>query len=100
MRLSIRRRDLMIASEELFEKVGNITPSRSSLGRLPRKLSERWEADRAGFETTLREAMVIPEEAVSVAVSLDGVLGFRYARSPRSTASIRSGCTRGVVESP
>jgi hypothetical protein len=72
-------------AEELFEKVGNMTPSRSSLGRLPRKLSERWEADRTRFETTLREAMVIPEEAVSVAVSLDGVLAPMEGTDPSAT---------------
>jgi hypothetical protein len=70
---------------ELFEKVGNMTPSRSSLGRLPRKLSARWEADRERFEVTLREAMVIPEEAVSVAVSLDGVLAPMEETDPVAT---------------
>lgn len=72
-------------AEELFAKVGNMTPSKSSLDRLPRKLSAKWEAERARFEEALREAMVIPEEAVSVAVSLDGVLAPMEDTDPVAT---------------
>jgi hypothetical protein len=61
-------------AEELFERLGNMTPSKSSLDRLPKALSERWEPDRRHFEQALREGDVVPAEAVSVAVSLDGVL--------------------------
>jgi hypothetical protein len=60
--------------EELFERIGNMTPSKSSLDRLPKALSERWEPDRRHFEQALREGDLVPAEAVSVAVSLDGVL--------------------------
>jgi hypothetical protein len=60
--------------EELFERVGNMTPSKSSLDRLPKALSECWEPDRRHFEQALREGDLIPPEAVSLAVSLDGVL--------------------------
>jgi hypothetical protein len=51
-----------------------MTPSKSSLDRLPKKLSEVWEASREEHEAALRDALVVPEGAVSVAVSLDGVL--------------------------
>jgi hypothetical protein len=61
-------------AEELFERLGNLTPSKSSLDRLPKALSERWEPDRRHFEQALREGDLVPPEAVSVAVSLDGVL--------------------------
>ena len=61
-------------SAELFERVGNMDPSKSSLDRLPKLLSERWEDDREAFERALREGLEIPEGAVSIAVSLDGVL--------------------------
>jgi hypothetical protein len=61
-------------AEELFERLGNMAPSKSSLDRLPKQLADRWDEDRAGYETALREAMVIPDEAVSVMVALDGVL--------------------------
>lgn len=61
-------------AEELFVRVGNMTPSKSSLDRLPKLLAERWNDDRKRFEATLREAMAVPEEAVTVMASLDGVL--------------------------
>ena len=59
---------------ELFERVGNMDPSTSSLGRLPKLIAERWEQDRVSLEGRLREGLTIPEGAVSIAVSLDGVL--------------------------
>jgi hypothetical protein len=59
---------------KLFGRVGNMAPSKSSLDRLPKALGEQWEADREGHEQVLREALVIPEQAASVAVSIDGVL--------------------------
>jgi hypothetical protein len=30
-------------TEDLFERVGNMTPSKSSLDRLPKLINERWE---------------------------------------------------------
>jgi hypothetical protein len=60
--------------EELFERMGNMQPSKSSLDRLPKDLSARWEPDRRHFEEALRAGDVIPRDAVSVATSLDGVL--------------------------
>ena len=61
-------------SEELFELIGNMTPSKSTLDRLPKALSIPWEAQRPHFEATLRQQETIPAEAVSMAVSLDGVM--------------------------
>ncbi len=60
--------------EELFKRVGNMTPSKSSLDRLPKLVAERWEDNREAFERALREGLEIPEGTVSIAVSLDGVL--------------------------
>ena len=60
--------------EALLRELGNMAPSKSSLDRLPKALSAPWEANREAFESTLREAAVVPEEAVTVAVSLDGVM--------------------------
>lgn len=59
---------------ETFAQIGSMTPSKSSLDRLPKKLSEVWEASREEHEAALRDALAVPEGAVSVAVSLDGVL--------------------------
>jgi len=61
-------------TEELFERIGNMTPSKSSLDRLPKLIDERWEGQRETFEEALREGLAIPEGTASIAVSLDGVL--------------------------
>jgi hypothetical protein len=61
-------------AEELFDRVGNMNPSKSTLDRLLKNLSERWEDDREKFQDALCEAIVVPEDTVSIAVSLDGVL--------------------------
>jgi hypothetical protein len=52
----------------------NMTPSKSSLDRLPKQLSERWEAERERFEAALRAEETVPPEAITMAVSLDGVM--------------------------
>ncbi|MBW7935222.1 MAG: hypothetical protein H3C62_16770 [Gemmatimonadaceae bacterium] len=70
-------------AEDLFVRVGNMTPSKSSLDRLPKILAERWEDDRDAFERALRDGLEIPEGTVSLAVSLDGVLApIDGAKSP------------------
>lgn len=59
---------------DFFREWGMMAPSRSSLDRLPKALGERWEASRESYEEQLRESDQIPEGAVTVAVSLDGVM--------------------------
>ena len=44
------------------------------LERLPKKLSARWDADSPEFNQTLQEAEHVPDQAVTVAISLDGVM--------------------------
>ncbi len=61
-------------AEEMFKRVGNMAPSKSSLDRLPKVLADEWDGDRKSFEKVLRDSMTVPEEAVSVMASLDGVL--------------------------
>jgi len=61
-------------SEELFARVGTMRPSKSSLDRLPKEISGRWEPDRKHFEAELREVTIIPANATTIAVSIDGVL--------------------------
>ncbi len=58
----------------LFEDLGGMKPSGSSLDRLPKRLSEHWEEQRGAIEDELRSQEVVPAEAVTVGVSLDGVL--------------------------
>ena len=62
-------------AEEVLAAMGNMMPSKSSLDRLPKALSARWEAQRAQFEASVREATLeVPDTACTVAVSLDGVM--------------------------
>ena len=60
--------------EGLFAELGNMRPSKSSLDRLPKRVSGRWEAGRAAFDASLRSHVALPAQAVTVAVSLDGVM--------------------------
>ncbi len=85
-------------AEELFGRVGGMTPSRSALDRLPRRLSERWEGARETFEAVVRSVDPPPTKAKIVAVSLDGILvpmkdGERQTK--RATARRRGKETRG-----
>jgi hypothetical protein len=58
----------------LFGEIGGMTPSASSLDRLPKELSRHWETQREAWETALRAAETVPAEATVLALSLDGVL--------------------------
>ena len=80
-------------AEGLFREVGNMSPSKSSLDRLPKACSTQWEAQRQHFEGQLREALSIPESAVTVAVSLDGVMTPMKdgARSAKREATLADG---------
>ena len=60
--------------EDLFRLLGGMQPSKASLDRLPKALSARWEENRAAFEEALRAQEQVPKDAVTVAISLDGVL--------------------------
>lgn len=59
---------------ETLRRIGNMTPSKSTLDRLPKSLSKTWEKDRTAYEAALRDASEVPVGAVTLAVSLDGVL--------------------------
>ncbi len=60
-------------SAALFVELGNMRPSASSLERLPKGLSARWEAHRQEWEAHLRTFEDVPTEATTLVVSLDGV---------------------------
>jgi hypothetical protein len=59
---------------EMFARVGGMVLSRSSLDRLPKSVSSEWEANRTDYEERLRKEVVVPDDAATVAVSLDGVM--------------------------
>jgi hypothetical protein len=77
--------------EELFALLGNMTPSKSTLDRLPKALHLQWETHRLQCEATLRRQETLPTEAVTMAVSLDGVMapmkdGQRQAKRTQARA--------------
>ncbi len=86
-------------AEQLFARVGNMEPSKSTLDRLPKALSERWEAERESHEQILREALVVPEGTTTLAVSIDGVLApLEGGASPtelRADAAARGRVSKG-----
>jgi len=85
-------------TEELLRRVGGMTPSRSSIDRLPKLLGAQWEAQRTRFEESVRIVESVPHAAVTVSVSLDGVMvplkdGNRQQK--RAAARARGKQTRG-----
>jgi hypothetical protein len=86
-------------AEELFQRTGGMTPSKSSLDRLPKLVADRWEARREQHEAALRDALVIPHGTTSVAVSRDRVLapldGGKALVEVRNTAARDSRTSQG-----
>ena len=80
----------------VLREMGNMSPSASSLDRLPKQLHERWEEQREGFEESLRaSSVVVPDEARTLVVSLDGVMapmrdGARQAKRALARAAGRA----------
>ena len=64
----------MARAESFFAEAGILPVSSSSLLRLAGGCSDIWEGDREAHEEAVREALTIPDEAATVAVSLDGVM--------------------------
>jgi hypothetical protein len=62
------------ACEDALRELGNMQPSKSSLDRLPKRLSARWEGERERFEAALRKGFTVPDETATMSVSLDGVM--------------------------
>lgn len=58
---------------EALGRLTPMTPSKSTLQRLPTSVSSRWEEGRAEFEQSLIAAQEIPQGTFTLAVSLDGV---------------------------
>ena len=80
-------------STTFLHELGGMTPSRSKLDQLPTRINETAEANREYLEDELR-CYKIPDEAVTVAVSLDGVmvkLQGESTRGARVQAAKRAG---------
>src|SRR5437870_3197064 len=80
-------------AEALFQELGAMQPSRSTLDRLPRTLSASWEVHRADWEAALQAQETVPAEATTLALSVDGVMAplkpaeaERAARAAKRTA--------------
>jgi hypothetical protein len=58
----------------LFSELGGMTPSHSTLDRLPKTLSTQWESQRETWEAALRMTESVPEVATVLSLSLDGVM--------------------------
>ena len=68
-------------AEMVFQELGSMQPSKSSLDRLPKQLSDHWEAQRERLDAQLCEQLEVPNAATMLSVSLDGVLvPTRYTR--------------------
>lgn len=69
-------------TEALLFRLKGMNPSRSSLDRLPKAINEAWEPQTVAYHTQLIYEEIIPKEATSCAVSLDGVMvGMKPERS-------------------
>ena len=62
------------AAETLFQELGAMQPSRSTLDRLPRTVSAHWEAHRAEWEAAVQSQETVPAGATTLALSVDGVM--------------------------
>jgi len=60
--------------EKLFQEFGHLQPSKSSLTRLSTKIGEQWDEKPEQLEQALCREMIIPEKAVTVSASFDGIM--------------------------
>jgi hypothetical protein len=58
----------------LFQELGAMQPSRSTLDRLPRTWSAHWEVHRQDWEAAVQAQELVPAEATTLAISVDGVM--------------------------
>ena len=99
--LAARQASVLVAhltpreSAAVLDELGAMKPSVSSLDRLPKQLSGRWEEQREAFEEALRASSEVPAAATTLAVSLDGVMapmrdGQRQAKRAEARAAGRA----------
>jgi hypothetical protein len=73
-------------AEALFQELGAMQPSRSTLDRLPRTLAAHWEAQRADWEAAVQRQETVPAEASTLAISVDGVMAPLKPQAPERAA--------------
>ena len=75
-RIATRAIALMPEEEaaQFLAEVGTATLSSSTMGRLPRAIAARYELNRPVIAEAIRARDIIPDEAVTVQVGLDGVM--------------------------
>lgn len=61
-------------TEDLLLRLGGMSPSRSSLERLPKALQNHWQAHQDEYYDILIEQDSVPKDTSIVATSLDGVM--------------------------
>jgi len=59
---------------ELFEEIGGMTPSHTTIDTQPKIIAEVWETKRQQWERALRQSQKVPPQAAILALSLDGVM--------------------------
>jgi hypothetical protein len=59
---------------EFFGEIGGMKPSHTTIDQQPKLISDHWETERLGWESALRQVEEIPAAAMTLAVSLDGVM--------------------------
>jgi hypothetical protein len=60
--------------DKLFQEFGHLQPSKSSLTRLSTRIGEKWDEELHPLKQALCRDIVIPEKAVTVSASLDGIM--------------------------
>lgn len=63
-----------VEGAEFLAELGTAVVSSSTLSRIPRAIAARYETRREVIEVALRERDVVPDEAVTMQVALDGVM--------------------------
>lgn len=87
-----------VLGAELFARVGNMAPSKSTLDRLPKQLLVRTEDEREELEAALIKEELVPKDARVIAVSLDGVMAPMIDAErvePRAAAAAAGKLTKG-----
>jgi hypothetical protein len=58
----------------LFEEIGGMRPSHTTIDHQPKLIAEVWEAKHQEGEAALRQTEKVPTQATVLAISLDGVM--------------------------